>query len=229
MAAYRAAKLPSWEVAGVAFSCAYSTPPELVAYVLDRVPDNTVRAGTIAGSAQVMMTGPVFFVEQAIKHAQDLENAARNDPRTMRVYTVENLKASEASNILRGMVDMGAGGQRGPTPPRPPGAPGLPAPSTESRADNVDVQPQDDMKRIFIRASAEKHEKIAEALKQIDVKGEDDKRAIKEIPLKHIRPDDAIKLITPLVSTKVVAAGGAPPPPPQQIPGDHPQMFQQRL
>lgn len=229
VAAYRAAKLPLWEVIGVAYECKKASPARLVEYVLDRVPDNTIRAGTVTGSNQVAITGPAYFVDQVLKHAEDFDKNADNDPREMKIYPVENIKPSIAVTIIRDMVDVGAVAGGPPRPmvvARPPGGSGA-APLGESPIDQVDMQPQDDLKKLIVRAMPEKQQKILECLQKIDVKREDDPREIKEITLKNIRPDDAINLIRPLI-TDAAATPAAPPLPPQPIPNEPPQQFQQR-
>ncbi|MBN1488389.1 MAG: hypothetical protein JXA69_00605 [Phycisphaerae bacterium] len=227
--AYHDAKLPLWEILSVNFECTKASPPALAEFILRQVPDNTVHALPLEGTNKVGITGVAYYVERALKLADDYERDADQDGRTLEIYTVKYVEASEAATILREMVNIpSVTGSRATPVPRP-GQPPTPAPGSSS-VEAVDITPQDDMRRLIVRATPLKHAEIAEALKTIDVDLPPDDRLIKEIQLKHISAQEAIDLIKPLVGRTKTVVRQLPPrvmqpgQPPQQPP---PQIITQ--
>lgn len=219
-AEYRAAKLPEWEFVTTFYNPQHQSSPYLAQFANDRVPDNTARATVDSSTNHVQIQGVVPYVERQYAY---MKGADVEDPRVWIEYELRHVTPTDAAMLLDHMLKLASSS---PTPAPAQGRGRGEGDVGISVAEAVDIQQRENSKSLLIYASPEKHQIIAEHLKErIDIEGPTMQKT-ERFQLKHIDPNRAVQILSKMVGTLQVIQRPAPkarpdqpqpPAPPPQI------------
>lgn len=251
--AYRAAKLPPWEMASLMYVPKHQPGQRVAQTANDFVVDNCARAVLVPNSNQVQIRGMVYHIDRLLQ-ILDRFDVATTDGRETRKYEVKYKSPADASSelqqvlIMEGLMGGSAGGAPAvpspPVPPTPvpPGTPPSRTPRTvtprppagptdigSTTSDEVDIMEPLSGNYLLVRASPAKHEKIKKLFDEYVNVPSGTTQKMKMIQLQYVDPNTMVDMITPLLGEPRVVQPPAPQPRPGQPPTPPPPPIVQKV
>ncbi|NLX21395.1 MAG: hypothetical protein GXY55_06945, partial [Phycisphaerae bacterium] len=216
--AYRAAKLPDWELVAVRYEPKEESARTLAERAVDLVPLNTARATVIPDSNRIELKGFAYYVNQQLEYIVDADVVGSGDGREVRVYMLKFATPEDATRLLEAMMPpmggssltiAGAPAPAGGRSPRTPAAPAATPDPGSSSAENVDITTDSRLNRLLVRATPAKHKLVAEYLeKHIDLANEGGQTEV--LTLQHADPTEVVEIIRPMLGEQQLVQPPAP-------------------
>ncbi len=234
--AYRAAKLPLWEVASLTYQPKSRPCDVLAQHAMDIVPPSTATITVLPGTNQMEMKGFVYYLEQQLIDL-DRNDVRVDDGRSWVSYELRYAQPSEVIPLLQMMMpppSAGGGTVNSTPPPRMPpraGPPMQPGQQQQaqmenpgsSTADVVDIQ-DGGRQKIMVRATKANHELVKKYLDEyIDQPTLVGKKA-ELIPLKYAVPSTVAGILRNLLGQRVFVPNPTPQPPQPNNPNVRPPV-----